>query len=353
MMRAKIIIFLMLPLLPMAGFFKLHGAVEDPPRPRFSLRAAASGALQDAIEKDFAVHFGFYRLLVKVDNTLNYFLRETNLNANHCVVIAKDDVLLAPDELLFRERQEFDLKTIDKKIDDLAAASRKLKSLGVDFKLVLVPSKVNYYPDKIPGRWTLHPEEPTPSRALWSHIIQKLKTTDLEWIDSGEVMGSVAKTTGALAYPHRGRHWNQLTSCEMLGHFAGFTCSAREAGPASDDEQDLFSCLNAFFPGLAREQLYRAAQSFAPPAVKPQRVLFIGSSFMRELETEARRLNLFRDLHLFYYNRTDYVGEEGHDLQIDERWKEFLRSRDLIVMDLFEPLTDSIGFGFPEQVERL
>ncbi len=352
-LRIAIIIFFLIPLIPMPKTFSLAGVIEDAPRAKFSWHGLATGKYQEQFEKYFSRHFGFYSALVRLDNTLNFALQETNFNSSRCVVIANSDVYFAPDELQMRERRSFDWPKIEEKIRVLALGTKKLKSMGIDVVVLYVPAKINYYEEAIPDRWKIHREGPLPYKEVTSKALALMKSLGVPVLNAEELIAEIGKATGRTPYPRRGRHWTQLVSCEVLGKISrpGFTCLPAVEAEGSKAERDQYECINAFLDFKAPERVFRPAPT-VDKVSDGRKALFVGSSFTRELETEARRLDLFADLHDFYYNKTDFVGEKGEAIKVGEAWKDFVRTRNLIVVDFFEPQVDEIGHGFMDQVLR-
>lgn len=351
--RFLIILFLLIPLIPTSRLFFLRGATTAPEKVPLTLSSVWTGKYQEWVEGHFARHVGFYAPLINLDNMINLAFSETRLNSNGCVVIAHNDVLLSPDEVaLFRQRK-VDWPAIEKKIQLLSEASQKLKKLGIEMKLVFVPSKLSYFVKELPERWQVETPEPRPGLAAVQQAMARLQSLQVPILDVRDILEKIRKETGEIGYPRGGRHLYQLASCEILGMLQkpNFTCFPAVPGVATGNESDIHECLNSFHPFGQREKLSKPGP-VQTERKAPRKVLLVGSSFMRELETEARRLKLYEDLHIFYYNKSHENGVSSKPVKIDDEWRNLIKSRDLIVVDFFEPQLDTLGHGFAEQVLR-
>ena len=353
MVKFKIILFLLLPLIPLSKLFPLSGHVVSPPRPVLTFSNVKEGKFQEAVEKDFTRHFGAFNPLVYLDNTLNLSLAETNLNKSTCVVVGRDEVFLSGDEVALRDQTVFDWPAIEAGVQEMADAVTKLKKNGVEVVVLFVPSKLRYYPDFIPSRWRVGDHSPPKFLAVTDRMLLLMNEKRIPILDTREVIEEVGQATGSLAIPKRGRHWTNLTSCQILGRFErpGFDCLPGKVEPSKKNEQDIYRCLNAFNP-LAGPELLPQPQILGESFKRFKKALFVGSSFMRELEDQALRQSLFSELNLYYYNKTDYQGEDGRPIPEGQAWREFILSRDLIVIDLYEVQLNLFDHGFSKRVNQ-
>lgn len=355
-MKALMIFILLLPLIPLSGLVKLDGHVVSPPRPKFNWESIRRGETQEAIEKDFARHFGAFNFLVKLDNSLNFAFKETNLNQSHCVAVGNNGVFLSPDEIAQRNVATLDWGKIEVGLVGMSIAIERLQAAGVKVAVLFVPSKLRYYPSAIPERWKSgNPSDEEPEiQKIGEKALDKIRELGLPVLDTRIILGDVLTETSMTPIPKGGRHWNDLTSCRILAKFVypELKCEITGLEPAKKNEQDVARCLNRFAPFGAPEEVPAFKVPEGYKAASPKKVLFVGSSFMRELESQAIKLGLFEDLHLFYYFKGDYQGENSKPIPEGDAFREFVLSRDLIVIDLFEIQLDLLDHGFSKAVNQ-
>ena len=348
--RAFFILLLLLPLIPLANFFTLGGVAQPPPHVPLTFATVASGSWQTWFEANFARHFGAFRPLVRLDAAFEQLIGESKFNSGFCALRGRNDVLIPSDEIEFMHRTDFDEDAITAHVESLAQALEKFKKLGIATHVFFIPTKLSNFEDPVPPRYRIdRPGTPAASEAVVERTLAKMRARNIPFTDVRGIIKRVIDETHRPAFPAGGRHFTDFTSCQLLGALQPkpVTCPVGDERPARGAEDDLRRCFNEV--NWRGPERVIDTNLFEMPSTY-RRVLFVGSSFMRELENESRRLHVFEDLHLFYYNENDYVGDWTAPIPKGESWRQFVKSRDLVVIDVFAGQVEKLGYGFTEHV---
>jgi hypothetical protein len=206
----------------------LEGAVQVSPDVTFSIEGWLSGVYQQDKEKYFNDNFGFRSDLIRVHNQLGYSLFD-KLNAKS-VVLGKDNYLFEKGYIdAYYGGNFIGDSLIDDRIRKIQILSDTFASMGKKMIVVLAPSKVRFYPDKIPDslRKTVLPGN-------YERYSQHLKLSGKQVFDCNKYFDFIRDTSRYSLFTQYGTHWSMYGAGlvkDSLQHIIALETSTPEAHP--------------------------------------------------------------------------------------------------------------------------
>ncbi len=306
----------------------LFGVLKAVPSPDLRLSSFWQGAFQSAEESSFEANLTFKPGLVRTENTHNLALfREISAHTVIPLLLGKQNTLFEMsyvDSLnaVCDEKHDVPLPapgSVEESAQRLGQAARAFAALGIDFIMVLYPSKVWLLPDRVPARFKL-PGGKEKAAAGLSHFLAELRKNGVPVIDGVEALTELRQKNPSLPlYNHGGTHWTDAAACSVVQRIAarlpkvgmsstpgssGLDCVLGPPAPASGIDIDIAELSNVWDIGRFTDQLPRVTPTLTQPlAGGPRSTLVIGSSFSSHLVRLMKRARMVRDVNYIEYYR--------------------------------------------------
>ncbi|PID95038.1 MAG: hypothetical protein CSA95_01490 [Bacteroidetes bacterium] len=226
------IVIVVLMLLPLAqqvtGFpriAKLKGYFVEAKKPQLKVQHVWDGSYQDSLNSYIEDHIGFRPLLVRLHNTVDYYLYH-KINANN-VILGKDDYAFEEGYIHATLGRDF---IGEDTISAITAKARViqdcLQEKGIIFLVVFAPGKATFFPDRIPDAY--HPDSVTTTNL--EVYRKKMLDKKVNLVDFNKWFVEMKDTSSYPLYPQYGIHWSHygmLLALDSLTHYL-------EAGRAID-----------------------------------------------------------------------------------------------------------------------
>lgn len=275
------------------SYFALSGVSETVEFPIITLNGIFDGSFQEAVNTYYSKHIPGRNLMIRLRNQVIFSLFAKSPNEN--IVIGKNNVLFEKEYVLKYKKiyppvtKEF---TEDLCIK-LTAIQEKLAQRGKEMYIFITPTKVRYYEEYVPDRYTLAQyfvNEP----GNYEMFTETLKEYPLIVYDSISYINQQEQNQSfPSSYPlyyKTGSHWSWMLSLNVTADFVRFlnehSCfSFPEASinchptniPIYPDA-DIFDSLNLLIPPY--DTYYQVDLLFPPRTDKGPNLLCRGGSFM-------------------------------------------------------------------------
>lgn len=333
----------------------LNGVTESVKRPAISMADVRSERFQRDFTKWFDQNYGARPTASRLDNSLDvYVFRETR--TDQPLKVGRNGVLFINDHINHYNRPENNVAGIEAFARKTRRAQDLLAEQGKFLIVVLIPSKVRFYPEAIPPEQVMRRPSPRPADKTVSDVAAAFARHGATMIDGLDVLErSVPPLERAAVYSLNGRHMNAPATCQLLeAAFAvarprlqGVTIPHLDCNyvlsPGTAlfvEELDLFRLLNVW-GAMPTEPLPRMPP-VAETVAESLRVdtLIAGSSFAWKEIEEAERNHTLGRTHLFFYNKTVVPrdGEPPHPVppRQDEAWKKLVFGKKLFLLPTIE-----------------
>lgn len=365
---------LALPLLNMR-----FGLIEEAPllgvtipalRPTLTAKEVAKERYQKAFVAWFEASYGLRGTAVRLDSSLDYYVFQ-EAPAESRVRVGSGGQLYIDEDLDYFNRlalpptQEFAALA-----QRLARVQALLRARGKSLVPILSPSKTLLLPADVPSAWRRELGEPRPSEVVYRAMVRALDDAGVRYVDARALLQAEQTSRGVEMFTKRGRHWNALGACLVMGSalrlaktlapavaFVDPDCTPQDAPTLTIEspELDLLRLLNVWHPGPLRDAapstvtLPEASLENAPSA------LFVGTSFSVTLVVASERSRLFESFFLYYYNKTaihHLGGESGHPVDpTTAAWRDETFSGDVVFYEIPEWYFPSTNSEFLVQIE--
>lgn len=359
--------FLPLPAL----FLSLRGAATPPPAPHWDLDSIRTGATFRAIDDWYSANIGLRNFWVRLDNQLSYSLfGETQKRAEGTHVVAGDDDWLFEHHYITYAIKpaflgEAEIRATVKRI---RRVQDKLAARGVPFLLVVAPSKVEVYPERVPAVYW-GGRDPATIETNFERARPLLQEYGINFYDGPARFLEWKRTLPDNLFTRSGTHWSYYSAVRVLTDLRArlnpimrrplpeLHVQALESGNPKGNDEDLLALMNLLVEAPYRHPVpypQLARQDSVPPAKLP-RILWIHDSFGWPLLDLIYPANAAQPSESLYYFQTAYAvpGVKRLDRNLQSMdWESYLKDYDAVVMVWTEIAFDFSGWGFFETVDR-
>ena len=207
-----------------------------------------------------------------------------------------------------------------------------LKDYDVEFLCFMAPNKAEVYPEYLPYH------QPAPADAIHTaaYYDSLMTAIDFPHVEMTKWYQSMKDTASFLLFPKRDTHWRYSA---VYGYDSLFSYMNSLNGFGIPDihinrlvqldtvypENDELT-LNLIFPIGNDSPKYRADIS-VDPGRKPK-VLFVGDSFVWDLETYMPWKEILEDVEIWFYNKSAFMGfeKEKHPINEIDRLQSILKA---------------------------
>lgn len=310
----------------------LDGASFKTERPELTLKNFASGQYQSNVEQYSRENFGFREWHIKLYNQLNYSL--FNQTTCHFIVPGKEGWLFYTEAFndYYGIEPIHQYKTYDrarewarKNVRMMNKLRYVLKDYGVEFLCFMAPNKAEIYPEYLPYH------QPAPADAIHTAAYYDSLMTSIGFphVEMTKWYQSMKDTASFLLFPKRDTHWrysavygydslfcymNSLNNFGIPDIHIDKLVKLDTMYPENDEQT-----LNLIFPIGNDSPKYRADISVdCGEGCRKPKVLFVGDSFVWDLETYMPWRQLMDYVEIWFYNKSAFMGFEKEKHPIGE-----------------------------------
>ena len=317
----------------------LAGVTFTTAKPQLNLKDFASGKYQSNAEQYSRENFGFREWYIRLYNQFNYSL--FNQTTCHFITPGKDGFLFYAEA--FRDYYGIEpinqYKTYDrarewaeKNVRMMNKLRYVLKDYGIEFLCFMAPNKAEIYSEYLPYH-TPAPDDAIHTAAYYDSLMTAI---DFPHVEMTKWYQSMKDTASFLLFPKRDTHWRYSA---VYGYDSLFSYMNSLNGFGIPDihinrlvqldtvypENDELT-LNLIFPIGNDSPKYRADIT-VDPGHKPK-VLFVGDSFIWDLETYMPWKEIMDYVEIWFYNKSAFLGfeKEKHPITEIDRLQSILKA---------------------------
>lgn len=358
------VLLLLVPLLrrPLHLFprLRLYGVEAAAEAPVLTARTWFDGTFQKRAEQRFDAWDPLRAYLVRTRNQIDYALFGTVHRSS--VVVGKDNVLFEKCYIdSYNEPDSARDEDLDTLADRLVRLQALLQDRRIGFLVVIAPSKVTVYPEKVPDGQLVSLTHRPP--CVYDRLRPLLDRRGVHCLDARALFLSRRADAPCPLFPRGGTHWSYYGAglvlqqiVELLGRQTGRDYPSLRlvridpTHEAYREENDLGDLLNLWTRQRMMGIQYRPTfERVADGQAVAGRWLFVGDSFVHTLTALADRCGIVQQADSFYYfkRRFSYPGEAESKLDVERLdLKQEILARDAVILELNESLLPDIGFGF-------
>lgn len=300
--------------------------------PAFTLENYTSGNLQRNLEQYSKENFGFREWAIRLYNQYSYSC--FNKTYCHFIIPGKDGYLFYTEA--FREYYGIEplhfFKTYDrarewaqKDVRMMNKLRYVLKEYGIEFLCFMAPDKAEIYSEYLP-----YNEPPTPDVIHTAAYYDSLMIAiDFPHVEMTKWYQTMKDTASFLLFPKRDTHWrysavygydslfsymNSLNNFGIPDIHINKLIKLDTMYPENDEKT-----LNLMFPiGNDSPKYYADITVDCGEGCRKPKVLFVGDSFIWDLETYMPWKEILEDVEIWFYNKSAFIGFEKEKHPITE-----------------------------------
>jgi alginate O-acetyltransferase complex protein AlgJ len=323
--------------------------------PNISPESLINGKYQDQFSKWFAQNIGLRTFFIRMCNQLYYTLFRTSYMYKNNIVIGNDEQLYERvyiDEYCGRSQLLTDDK-MEQAVEQIAECQRLFANRGIQFMVLITPSKAYTYPEYIPDCFRCQPER---NRQGYERVLELFAKHGVHVLDCQQLMIQAKARSGIPLFPRGGTHWNQYAvylAANAVAEYAESLLAVRLARldmvsvtMVSPREMvfdlDLAWLLNLQWPPYDfKSPKLELVENSSPQCVRPK-VTVVGGSFNWDLLAMLHKHQVLGQIDFFYYYSLElrtYPEDTQRQTNFNPEtidWdREFLHS-DLVILELNE-----------------
>ena len=308
-------------------------------KPKLTFKNFASGHFQKNTEQYSRENFGFREWHIRLYNQFIY----SAFNETHChfIVPGKDGFLFyteAYNDYYGIEPIHF-FKTYDrarewarKDVRMMNKLRYVLKDYGIEFLCFMAPNKAEVYSEYLP----YHAPAPDDAIHTADYYDSLMTAIDFPHVEMTKWYKAMKDTASFLLFPKRDTHWRYSAPYGYDSLFS-YMNSLNDFGIPDIHINQLVKLdtmypendeltLNLIFPIGNDSPKYRADIT-VDPGHKPK-VLFVGDSFIWDLETYMPWKEILEDVEIWFYNKSAFLGfeKEKHPITEIDRLQSILKA---------------------------
>ena len=317
----------------------LAGVTFTTEKPHLTLNDFASGKYQSQTEQYSRENFGFREWHIRLYNQFNYSL--FNETTCHFIVPGKDGWLFYTEAFndYYGIEPIHQYRTYDRAREwarkDVRLMNKLryvLKDYGIEFLCFMAPNKAEVYSEYLPYH-TPAPDDAIHTAAYYDSLMTVI---DFPHVEMTKWYQSMKDTASFLLFPKRDTHWrysavygydslfcymNSLNDFGIPDIHVDRLVKLDTMYPENDEQT-----LNLIFP-ISNDSPKYHADITVDPGHKPK-VLFVGDSFIWDLETYMPWREILEDVEIWFYNKSAFMGfeKEKHPINEIDRLQSILKA---------------------------
>jgi hypothetical protein len=340
----------------------LHGAFVPAAKPVFSKQTLLSGIYQAEFNKYIEENIGLRSYLVRLKNQLTFSI--FNFVTPKGVVIGKNQYLFEPAYILEYTGKSFmGNEYWADKAKKIKAVQVALKTKGVDFLVVIAPSKASFFPEFIPDRFQPAGKYITNTNTAPGY----LKAQGVNFINFDDYFLLMKDTSRYPLYPKCGIHWSDygaVIAMDSIVHYIEKLKSRKmieiniDGFEITDElrskDYDIGDVLNLFFTISHYKMAYPKLSYHSCPDVFKPKIITIGDSYYFNIFCQGCNTNVYLSDKFWFYNKQELTTEKPGWVDINKaNLKNEILSQDAIVVFCTSANLSGIGFGFIEDAYKV
>ncbi len=337
---------------------ELKGIVDEIKQPEFSWQKWASGDFQKYTESYYLQQLGFRRAATRIANEIDYRL---GVQRKYCIV-GKQHELMGREYIdSYYGRDYLGDDSIRTILLRMQAYKKLLNDSGVTFLVVLAPSKVRLYPDRIPDEM----RDTLPTKTNYSQLLQGMRQSGIPVLDFQPWFNATDSKSPYALFSNLGVHWSGYAATLCADSLMGYICQitgkstnrlkitgASAVNEASGTDRDMLDMLNMYSEipltkplGQIKGELTVDTSKFIPS------VLVVGDSYYWNIIYSGLPKYYFdKGSAYYYYNSKGYFNNDVTlpTNEVDVQKVSF--TKDVVIWLYAEPNLTKIGNGIDQQL---
>ncbi len=347
---------------------QLYGITDEISEPIYSIKSYLNGEYQKDFDTYYAENFPYRNIFIKCYNQLRYDIFKQGY-----AIIGKENYLF--EELYVNEYLGINTVVSEEYLNDLVKDIKAIQDIcnnnGKEFYVIITPSKAEFCSEYIPDKYYEMAKNVSEYTRNYDIFVPLLQSEGIKYYDSPKFFRENEENIKVPLYYKTGIHWSYAASSYVLREFINYidntsTLNLRNFEivdiQTSNDifedqstDSDLFSLLNIF--NKDKEEIYyKTILNFENGNIPNKKLFMQGGSFSWHL-TETMTKNIFSEIDFMFYRQFirhydkngNTVQEEMDDNNVTkEILDEYLRDKDIIILEVNQEYLDDMGAGFPK-----
>lgn len=337
---------------------ELKGVTGELQQPAFTWKTWANGEYQKYTESYYLQQLGFRRAATRLANEIDYRL---GVQRKYCIV-GKQHELMGKEYIdSYYGRDYMGDDSINKVVQRITAYQKLLNDSGVAFFVVLAPSKVRLYPDRIPDEL----RDTIPARTNYSELLRCMHASGVPVLDFQPWFNATDSKSPYALFSNLGVHWSgyaaTLCADSLMGYIGRITgkptnrlkiTGVATVNEASGTDRDMLDMLNMYSKipltkplGQLKGEITVDTSKFIPS------VLVVGDSYYWNIIYAGLPKYYFdKGSAYYYYNSKAYFNNDVTlpTKEVDVQKVSF--TKDVVIWLYAEPNLTKIGNGIDQQL---
>ncbi len=358
-----LVVIISLPVLQQViGFPKiagLKGYFTEAKKPVLKTKNLWNGTYQDSLNKYVEDHIGFRPDLVRINNTVDYYLYG-KINANN-VILGKENYTFEEGYINATLGRDFiGDKAIKEKAKKAAFLQQYYKKKNIELLYLFAPGKATFYPEYIPEEY--NPDSLTTTN--YEFYIEEFRKNDISFIDYNAWFLQMKDTSQYPLYPQYGIHWSRYgmtLAFDSLVHYLENKKGKDMVRPVWDHievtkhmqgtDYDLGKALNLLWQLPTYDMAYPKIKWDKNEDFYTPDVACISDSYFWNWYGTGMTTQVFNKTNFLYYYNQHYSSEwrgvrDTDDLQIIP----FFEDHDIILVMFTDGNLKKMAYGFIDQM---
>jgi alginate O-acetyltransferase complex protein AlgJ len=330
--------------------------------PKASVESIINGKYQDQLSKWFAQNIGFRTFFIRMCNQIYYSIFRTSYMYSNNIIIGNDKQLyerIYIDEYCGRLQSPSD-DEMELAVAEIAECQKLFADRGIQFMVLITPSKAYTYPEYIPSCFRCQPER---DHQGYERVLALFAKHGVHVLDCQQTMLQAKAWSGVPLFPRGGTHWNQYGVYLAANAVAEYVENLLAVRLASLDmvsmtmvspremvfDLDLAWLLNLLWPPYDFKTPKLELIKNAPPNCVRPKATVVGGSFNWDLLAMLHKHQIFGQIDFFYYYSLklhtypeDTQRQTNFNAETIDWDREFLHS-DLIILEVNEHVVVGAG----------
>lgn len=337
---------------------ELKGVTDELQQPDFKWEKWAGGEYQKYTESYYQDKLGFRKAATRLANEIDYRL---GVQRKYCIV-GKQNELMGKEYIdSYYGRDYMGDDSINKIVQRIAAYQKLLNDSGVIFFVVLAPSKVRLYPDRIPDEL----RDTMPAKTNYRELLRTMQASGVPVLDFQPWFNATDSKSPYALFSNLGVHWSgyaaTLCADSLLGYIGRITgkptnrlkiTGVSALNVATGTDRDMLDMLNMYSDvqltkplGQIKGEILVDTAKFLPS------VLVVGDSYYWNIVYSGLPKYYFdKASAYYYYNSKAYFNNDVTmpTKEIDVQKVSF--TKDVVIWLYAEPNLGKIGNGIDQQL---
>lgn len=337
---------------------ELKGVTNELQQPAFTWEKWAGGEYQKYTESYYQDKLGFRKAATRLANEIDYRL---GVQRKYCIV-GKQNELMGKEYIdSYYGRDYMGDDSINKVVQRISAYQKLLNDSGVIFFVVLAPSKVRLYPDRIPDEL----RDTMPAKTNYSELLRSMRASGVPVLDFQPWFNATDSKSPYALFSNLGVHWSSyaatLCADSLMGYIGRISgkptnrlkiTGVSAINAATGTDRDMLDMLNMYSEvpltkplGQIKGEMTVDTTKFTPS------VLVVGDSYYWNIVYSGLPKYYFdKASAYYYYNSKAYFNNDVILPTKDVDVQKVSFTKDVVIWLYAEPNLGKIGNGIDQQL---